>query len=184
MIVKIEFEYSFKVTQAELDKLKTLMPSLRWKNKDEFYGDLEGKEYEEYMNQEKRQLYTHENHIVDLDLLAALNLKLEFKIVEFIPIKQADTAMTKLVNIIPQLMLKLDAQTNDMNAAQTFNERCQVHLPGLGLLTIDEVMNLDDFCTDDLNDYLEKGWRIVACCPQPDQRRPDYILGRTKPQED
>lgn len=28
---------------------------------------------------------------------------------------------------------------------------------------------------------LDAGWRILAVCPQPDQRRPDYILGRTKP---
>jgi hypothetical protein len=63
----------------------------------------------------------------------------------------------------------------------TFNARCSVHVPGLGLLMIDEVDLLADACTDHLNERLADGWRIVACCPQPDQRRPDYILGRSKP---
>ena len=63
--------------------------------------------------------------------------------------------------------------------SSTFNQRCNVHVPGLGLLLIDEVDVLEDACTDLLQKRLEAGWRIVACCPQPDQRRPDYVIGRT-----
>jgi hypothetical protein len=55
-----------------------------------------------------------------------------------------------------------------------------VHLPNLGLLLMDEVTNLDDACTDELQRHLEDGWRIIAICPPNGQRRPDYILGRTK----
>ena len=25
---------------------------------------------------------------------------------------------------------------------------------------------------------ISEGWRILAICPQPNQRRPDYIMGR------
>lgn len=60
----------------------------------------------------------------------------------------------------------------------TFNERCQQHQPGLALVSITETMLLEDSCTDNLQRYLSEGWRIVAVQPQPDQRRPDYILGR------
>lgn len=59
------------------------------------------------------------------------------------------------------------------------NERCSVAVSGLGLLTISEVMVERDFCTEALQMKLNEGWRIVAVCVQPDQRRPDYILGRS-----
>lgn len=58
------------------------------------------------------------------------------------------------------------------------NNRVDVHVPGNALLAIDEVFVAEDLCTDALGTYLEEGWRIVAVCPQPDQRRPDYVLGR------
>jgi hypothetical protein len=45
---------------------------------------------------------------------------------------------------------------------------------------MDEVTNLDDAYTDELQEHLEDGWRIIAICPPNGQRRPDYILGRTK----
>jgi hypothetical protein len=60
------------------------------------------------------------------------------------------------------------------------NERCQVAVAGLGLLTVDEVVNHNDMCTEALQKELDEGWRILAVCVQPDQRRPDYILGRTR----
>ena len=60
------------------------------------------------------------------------------------------------------------------------NEKCNVAVAGLGMLTIDEVKCNYDLCTESLQDELDKGWRIIAICVQPDQRRPDYILGRTK----
>lgn len=59
------------------------------------------------------------------------------------------------------------------------NERCSVAVAGLGLLTITEVEAHEDLCTHELQKRLDDGWRIVAVCVQPDQRRPDYILGRS-----
>lgn len=63
------------------------------------------------------------------------------------------------------------------------NNKIDVHVPGLGLLAIGDVLLEEDCCTDHLREQLAAGWRIVAVCPQPDQRRPDYILGRTAPTE-
>lgn len=57
------------------------------------------------------------------------------------------------------------------------NERCNVVVPGLGLLAIDTALVERDLCTEELQRRLDKGWRIVAVCVQPDQRRPDYVLG-------
>ena len=59
------------------------------------------------------------------------------------------------------------------------NEKCNVSVAGLGLLCVDTVKLRTDHCTDALQRDLEDGWKIIAICVQPDQRRPDYILGKT-----
>ena len=59
------------------------------------------------------------------------------------------------------------------------NEKCHVSVAGLGTLNIDTVQVAEDFCTEQLQYKLNEGWRILAICVQPDQRRPDYILGKT-----
>jgi hypothetical protein len=58
------------------------------------------------------------------------------------------------------------------------NQKVNVAVPGLGLLAMARVMLASDCCTDLLSEHLQRGWRILAICPQPDQRRPDYILGK------
>lgn len=58
------------------------------------------------------------------------------------------------------------------------NENCKVAVAGLGLLSVNQVEVRLDLCTDELQRDLNNGWSILAVCVQPDQRRPDYILGR------
>lgn len=58
------------------------------------------------------------------------------------------------------------------------NERCNVVVAGTSVMEIREVMMEQDLCTDLLQGRLRDGWRILAICVQPDQRRPDYILGK------
>jgi hypothetical protein len=55
----------------------------------------------------------------------------------------------------------------------------QVAIPNIALLAINEVKLLENSCTDQLQEHLSNGWRILAVCPPECQRRPDYILGRT-----
>ena len=55
-----------------------------------------------------------------------------------------------------------------------------VTVPNVGLLMIDEVAWEEDCCTDQLQSRLDDGWRIIAVCPPNGDRRPTYILGRTK----
>jgi hypothetical protein len=55
-----------------------------------------------------------------------------------------------------------------------------VHVPNIGLLSMNEVMLQEDCCTDELQSCLDDGWRIIAVCPPNSTRRPDYIMGRTK----
>ena len=62
-----------------------------------------------------------------------------------------------------------------------FNHRVEVHMPGQALSLYNETMLMEDACTDALQNSLSEGWRIIAALPQPDQRRPDYVLGRYNP---
>ncbi len=49
----------------------------------------------------------------------------------------------------------------------------QVAIPNILLFAVDEVRLLENGCTDELQDMLHNGWRILAVCPPPAQRRPD-----------
>lgn len=62
-----------------------------------------------------------------------------------------------------------------------YNTKCEVHMPGQALSMYNDVLLQEDCCTDQLKAILAQGFRIIAACPQPDQRRPDYILGRYNP---
>lgn len=61
------------------------------------------------------------------------------------------------------------------------NTRVEVHASNSALMVYNETLLCEDYCTDRLQNELDNGWRIIACCVQPDQRRPDYILGRYNP---
>ena len=80
-------------------------------------------------------------------------------------------------------MESLDIPTQAATAEHVYNERCDVHVPGNMLISYNETLLLEDSCTDNLQSYLNSGWRIVAVCPQA-QRRPDYIMGRYNPDLD
>lgn len=77
-------------------------------------------------------------------------------------------------------VVALESGAAKQNVEASVNKRVEVHVPGLGLLLMRSVRLLEDACTDDLQRELDKGWRIIAACPQPDQRRPDYILGHAE----
>lgn len=60
-----------------------------------------------------------------------------------------------------------------------FNKHCNCHVPNEQLFSVNQVTVVNDCCTDDLQDFLKQGWHILSVCPQPNQRRPDYVLGRS-----
>lgn len=53
----------------------------------------------------------------------------------------------------------------------------KIEIPNIGLLAIDTVCVKEDCCTDELQEFLNNGWRIIAVCPAA-TRRPDYVLGK------
>lgn len=72
---------------------------------------------------------------------------------------------------------------SEEGGTNNYNTKCEVHMPGQALSLYNDVLLLEDSCTDTLSEHLQGGWRIIAACPQPDQRRPDYILGRFNPEK-
>jgi len=87
-----------------------------------------------------------------------------------------DTAFYE--HIIERLDRACLLSDNRAPSEEYLNSKVVVHVPGNQLLHINSVMLLADACTDSLQIHIKDGWRIIAVCPQPDQRRPDYILGR------
>lgn len=88
---------------------------------------------------------------------------------------------SELPAVVDNLMAKLEQLSSVYG---NFNGRCEVHMPGNLLLQFNKILLLEDCCSDGLQEALDKGWRIVSAQPQPDQRRPDYILGRYVPDTD
>lgn len=65
------------------------------------------------------------------------------------------------------------------NLTQFKNQKLEIHQPNMPLFTYNNFRVIVDSCTEVLqNEWISKGWRVVCVCPQPDQRRPDYILGK------
>jgi hypothetical protein len=59
-----------------------------------------------------------------------------------------------------------------------FNQKLEIHQPNMPLFTYNDFKVMYDQCTESLQDEINNGYRVVAVLPQPDQRRPDYVLGR------
>lgn len=81
---------------------------------------------------------------------------------------------------VEKLIGKIEKFAADTTNLQ-YNEKVEVYTPGMALMLCNRLMLLEDSCTDAVQAELDNGWLIVAACPQPNQRRPDFILGRYDP---
>lgn len=45
-------------------------------------------------------------------------------------------------------------------------ETINIHIPCGELISFNKVINLDDICTNILQEHLDGGWKIIACIPQ------------------
>lgn len=107
--------------------------------------------------------------VINVDDLAELP-EVVLENIEIKPIKKLQ--LTKL---------KKDLNHHSLGTAEVIQEvkqTVQVHLPGHELISIKQVDWLEDSCTETLQEKLDKGWKILAVCPQTARRRPDYIIGR------
>jgi len=112
-----------------------------------------------------------EHHVADID--SVLQHVDNIEIIK--PIRKVST-YEGVLDMADKVINKL-YNLEKMNE-QLFNKKVEVHCPGDALLNIEEVDALLSACTETVQARLNEGWRILAVCPQPDQRRPDYIMGR------
>ncbi len=82
--------------------------------------------------------------------------------------------VSKLIFTSNEILPGLDTDPRPL----AYNHKVNVVVPGFGLMAISKVKVENDLCTQELQRQLDIGWRILAICPQPNQRRPDYVLGK------
>lgn len=146
------------------------------------WTDLSEQEYVDLreaipMLPEKKDPHLYQTLVVDDDGLRALSrLGLD------INLKDHDGSGTMIVKLQDKLeALGLQQATLSRQIAE--NCAVQIAIPDLGLMTIQTVTVLTNCCTDTLQDYLDKGWRILAVCPPNSERRPAYVIGRKEKPE-
>jgi hypothetical protein len=121
-----------------------------------------------------------ENHLVDL-IHFSLSCKYKFYIQK--TVKSDEPTVQNIQLILSEIEDKAAKfeKTIDLLQSSTFNQKVNVHVGGGLITTYNELSLKENTCTDILQTELNNGWRIIAVCVQPDQRRPDYILGRYNP---
>lgn len=132
--------------------------------------------------QERWVELSSDDHLVNL-LEFAPKCKYPYRIIRTVAGESANInnqlLNDKLAKIEDKLLKFADAL--DHATDNTYNETCYVHTGGGLLVSLNETTLCEDCCTDNLQRHLNEGWRVIACCVQPNQRRPDYILGRYNP---
>lgn len=89
-----------------------------------------------------------------------------------------DETLEKLTRIVNKLAAAtLELQTADLVDAAGWNSRVAAPLSGPVLHGFNDLLLLENCCTDELQRALTMGWRLVSVNPQ-EARRPDYVLGR------
>lgn len=121
------------------------------------------------------QISDTNNFIVDLERFTSQFPTIEITI-KGVP-KSVSNDHKNLIDTMNKVADKIEDAKNRFDKVVEYNQKCEVHVPGLGLLNLNRVAYATDYCTVELQSLLHQGWRIIAVCPQPDQRRPDYILG-------
>ncbi len=210
MIALISFKEELILTREEAEQLKLQYEECqrvgfkdgklkRMNSKEEYYKDeiveKDGKYYKDnkelysWCVYERPQNYLdwvyvkEHNHLVDLEWFA-LNCNYPFYIEKSIKSEEPTVQnIQSLLNKIEEKTKQID-KTIDIMKSQTFNQKVSVHVGGGLIVTYNDLCLKEDCCTDALQAELNNGWRIIAVCVQPDQRRPDYILGRYNPELD
>ena len=116
----------------------------------------------------------------DEELLEIVMNKVQFDLVSTKTLKVSFTPSETMDTLYQQTMKMAERFSEQLTrmSANTFNQKCNVHSGSVSLQEYNQMLLLEDPCTDMVQRHLNDGWRIIAVCVQPDQRRPDYVLGK------
>jgi hypothetical protein len=203
MFARISFSNNQKINKTELNKLeKTLADTVKYSdmyrdNEDKIntlrtwnqtfdpndkalLPDDKGKIQKELVfATEFVELETTKEYLCDLELFLSLHPGLKIE-VRGLP-KTPEINYSNVIEQILAIQEKFESALKGFDKQIEFNQKCDVHISNLGLLNINQVGYATDYCTEALQDILNKGWRLLAVCVQPDGRRPDYVFGRYDP---
>jgi hypothetical protein len=175
MIVKFKFKYDtiVKDSSEKDDEGNRLR---EWVISQEKYNSLRQIVPELPKDPLKENFYGWNEYVGHLESI--LEIVSEIEITSVIRVTSSPyTEFDDVLERVNSKLLNIDTRLEKYRD-QVFNKKVNVHISGNSLLELDDVDLLQDSCTDELKDRLNEGWRIIAVCPQPDQRRPDYIIGR------
>lgn len=156
------------------------------KTKEEFLKNQEkykAVSFLELTDYDESESYTRK-YLADTELVLTKEELLELTLAGLMPKFEVIRRIENNVDITQQLIdvaekpIKLIQETSN---GDTYNNKCEVHMPGNAMALYNELLLREDSCTDEIQAALNAGWRLLAVCPQPDSRRPDYILGRFNP---
>ncbi len=100
------------------------------------------------------------------------------KVEEYYSSEPIEAKLISLIERMELAALRLESGDPDRNPANPgWNEKTSSPLSGFHLHNCNDLLLLEDCCTDALQGHLDEGWRIIAVTTQ-EQRRPDYILAR------
>jgi len=206
MFVRITFDSSQRVSVKQKDEIcKALGDEVSFtelikvdengeiRSFETYYGHcFDPEEVRLSQDTEKKKKLVHKTDIVELgtskEYLGELELfmskfpALKIKIRGMVQISEDNTM--NMVNKLIEVQTKLENALQSFDEKVEFNQKCDVHISNLGLLSINQLGFATDKCTEELQGLVNQGWRILAICPQPDQRRPDYVLGRSMPNDE
>lgn len=149
------------------------------KTKEDWEAYRATKTFEE-LQEEYPKFKTLQLDLQDEELLEIVMNKVQFDLVSTKTLKVSFTpneAMDALYQQTTAMAERFSEQLTRMSA-NTFNQKCNVHSGSVSLQEYNQMLLLEDPCTDMVQRHLNDGWRIIAVCVQPDQRRPDYVLGK------
>lgn len=123
--------------------------------------------------------------VQDTDYLRYLEMDVDVSIQgrRTLDIMDSPAEAPQAIRMVEQMLALNDKVIAQLKTSseELFNHPCQQVQPGAWVNNVNRMMLVEDSCTDAIQGYLDEGWRILAIQPQPDQRRPDYILGRFDP---
>ncbi|MFB0831480.1 hypothetical protein ACEU2D_17990 [Brevibacillus laterosporus] len=99
-------------------------------------------------------------------------------------VQTSNEAVGNMLKQMQEVQDKFQKALQSFDEKIEFNQKCDVHIGNLGLLNINQLGYAVNKCTEELQVILNQGWRILAVCPQSNQRRPDYVLGRFNGEND
>lgn len=160
--------------------------------------EKEGKYYKNQDNLDKNDeitsYYLYTKYTGDINYVSVAANNHLVNLAEFAPkckhkffIKESILSEEPSIGNINSILYQIEEKSSSLNKLvdkikeTTFNSKTNVHVGGGLITTYNDLLLKENICTDILQTELNNGWRIIAVCVQPNQRRPDYVLGRFNP---